>query len=1745
MKSRRTLLLALPLILLGLIWHLHNTATAPSHPQESTTTPAPSRVKPEAIINPAAATEFLSWAEDYKINSTPDILRQGMILAMERRETLKQLIKTNPERALQLAIPNDIRRTLPEEVTALLEVPISAGGEFERIVTCYTSEFERPIEAPIEERFVTIGEQRYHAFTFGRRAEMQTKDRISLAGIAIDDALAFSPDPVRRLDNPATVLAEAFGEEKQFADEDELDRYIAMLIENENAPGPGDPISVDGDEDLPLAESAWTEGNKRILYLRVRFADQAANYEPLTFASAQSRQDDVAAAFRSASYGKFLVTTEITDVLTLTGIKSSYVGQGLGTMMNEARATAITMGQAQGADWNYNNYDFYTIVSDGGIGEYAGVAQVGGRKSHLQSTSLRTAGHEFGHNLGLSHAHYNYTSDLNPRGSTPTNGLGIVEYGHRFSMMSAQSGSDFDNPLLTHFTVHEKWRLDWLTDSDFTDITSGNQTGTYRLYQNDDVDATGLRALRVPSGGTLSKYWLSYRSAWRTPNRSSDNDYLLNGIVFDWTGSGGGTSTLLDMTPYSDDGSTSGVSWTKDNNDKWDAPLIIGRTYTDPDSLVSVTPVARGGAAPDEYLDVYVHLATGSETTLVSGDDSCRVIVPDINTATGLDWTAPSFDDSTWPYTGALGVGYDTGSDYLPYFNTDIEADLRNEHETCYIRVPFTLSSNPTSIASLKLKMRFDDGFVAYLNGVKIASANAPASPAWNSGATSNHSDSSAVVYQEFSANAALASLTTGTNILAIHGLNNGTTSSDFLIQPELIATFSAAPNDPPSVTLAADTLLVEVGQDVTFTASGNDPNGDTLAYAWDFDIGDTFAPEGLNQPLAVRQWNSAGLYTVTIACSDRKGGIARDRVLVKVGNPANDSIVSGRVLRGGQPVAGARVFINGTDRQTLTLADGSYLFGGLSTSSSTTIAAMFDGEVFQSTLAMPVTPQPALEGVDFLAHSSLIAGAPSQALTLSPHFSSIDTASTVPLTARLWNNTLAQDLLIPLGDTWSYLDTGVAPDTTWIDPGFDDSSWLTGTAELGYGDSQNTTVSFGANSANKHITTWFRRTFTANNIAEISRLKLSVKRDDGVRVFLNGTEIARDNLTIGTVSATTKASNEVSFSEEEILLHYNVDPALLIEGENVIAAEIHQEEVDSADLSFDLKLSASRNLSAPSPTWSVTPVGGNVTPAGEFSATAPGTYTVTATSGALSATSTITVATDNAVTISTLTPFLRENATATSTIQVSRLGSTSGPLIVPLTLSGNATSGSDFQTIPASITIAAGATSADFTLTILNDSEREGPEVVSIIPAAGGTFTLGDPAIASVTIIDDENLQTQSPDAGPDTTTNVGSSLPLTGTISANDQFITQGDYWKFSDNGAEPTGAWQGLPFADASWQEGLANFGYGDNDETTAVSFGTNSSSKHLTTYFRRRFYLSDSADYSALTASLLVDDGAVIYLNSQEVQRINMPAGTIDFSTRASNSVGGSDEDTFFDWALDPADLVAGENIIVLEVHQSSPTSSDLGFDLSLTGALATPPATASLWIQSSGSGTASFTNDQSPTTSVTFDQPGTYVLTLTSNGQSDQVTITVEAPQGYPQWVTGFTLSNSDPLADPDLDGLNNLLEFATVSNPSDKSSNTTPKLAPDPLVPDDLLFTYRRIRESNSGDASGTTGDGYRIYGINYTVEASTVLTAWQPASGIVTLQPEGLPIDNGDGSETVTLRLTPPANSGNQWFARLRVVLE
>ncbi len=162
----------------------------------------------------------------------------------------------------------------------------------------------------------------------------------------------------------------------------------------------------------------------------------------------------------------------------------------------------------------------------------------------------------------------------------------------------------------------------------------------------------------------------------------------------------------------------------------------------------------------------------------------------------------------------------------------------------------------------------------------------------------------------------------------------------------------------------------------------------------------------------------------------------------------------------------------------------------------------------------------------------------------------------------------------------------------------------------------------------------------------------------------------------------------------------------------------------------------------------------------------------------------------------------------------------------------------------------------------------------------------------------------------------------------------IATGSPWKYLDNGSNQDTAWRNAGFNDTAWATGNAQLGYGDGDEATVVSFGSNAAAKHVTTYFRNTFNLTDVDELTALTLRLLRDDGAVVYLNGQEIVRSNMPAGTIAFNTLASSVVGGADENTFYEFNLDPALLLNGVNTLAVEVHQVSADSSDLSFDLEL-------------------------------------------------------------------------------------------------------------------------------------------------------------------------------------------------------------------
>ncbi|MFC1793586.1 CotH kinase family protein [Planctomycetota bacterium] len=171
----------------------------------------------------------------------------------------------------------------------------------------------------------------------------------------------------------------------------------------------------------------------------------------------------------------------------------------------------------------------------------------------------------------------------------------------------------------------------------------------------------------------------------------------------------------------------------------------------------------------------------------------------------------------------------------------------------------------------------------------------------------------------------------------------------------------------------------------------------------------------------------------------------------------------------------------------------------------------------------------------------------------------------------------------------------------------------------------------------------------------------------------------------------------------------------------------------------------------------------------------------------------------------------------------------------------------------------------------------------------------------------------------------------------------IRRGSTWRYKDDGSDQDSAWRDLNFSDRLWKQGPAQLGYGDNDEATVVSYGTSSGNKYPTTYFRHVFNVEDASKFTELSLEIVRDDGAVVYINGIEATpRINMPSGNINYLTWASGSgvpVGGADESTFYMYDIDPDILVDGTNIIAVEIHQVSGTSSDISFDLEMVGTIA--------------------------------------------------------------------------------------------------------------------------------------------------------------------------------------------------------------
>ncbi len=170
----------------------------------------------------------------------------------------------------------------------------------------------------------------------------------------------------------------------------------------------------------------------------------------------------------------------------------------------------------------------------------------------------------------------------------------------------------------------------------------------------------------------------------------------------------------------------------------------------------------------------------------------------------------------------------------------------------------------------------------------------------------------------------------------------------------------------------------------------------------------------------------------------------------------------------------------------------------------------------------------------------------------------------------------------------------------------------------------------------------------------------------------------------------------------------------------------------------------------------------------------------------------------------------------------------------------------------------------------------------------------------------------------------------------------------WFFLDGNNEAPEDWAFPTFNAAGWANGQAPLGYsGEGMETwqhTRLSYGVDTNNKAVTSWYRKTFTVTNSAQLTSLAGTIQVDDGCVIYVNGVEAFRQNMPEGPVFSSTFALSAIGGTDENDYTAFTVPQAllpNIVEGENVIAVEVHQSNLTSSDITFDLTLEATFTNP------------------------------------------------------------------------------------------------------------------------------------------------------------------------------------------------------------
>jgi hypothetical protein len=569
--------------------------SSPSLSSQDREVDSSSSAKKAAEVNPIF-TAFRRWIKKYIKAKTPEakaaLIPEGIELAKQRLQVLEELIKSDPELSLKMAVPLGLIDKLPNEIKQLLEERVSGKSELHVEVASSFDDVNGVISSNVERKLITSDGSEFKARVYGNRLRSATR-KLHAAGIRIGRNVALHQDAImpeeeeedgdsstsmassRFSNRMSRIRALVHGKLVQFKNNEEV-KKAERDLENSWIPSchsEGTALSQSS-SDIELA-SAWTEGPKTLLYIRVDFSDMPG--EPIAESTAKSTVDNAVNKFyMDNSYGKTSVSVTVTPVLRLPETAATYKSS-TSKLLTDARAAAKSAG-FDTADYNLDLVAFKKLY-DG----WSGMARVGAKGAWLNgSFGAGVTAHELGHNYGTFHANFWDTTDNTSIGAGKT-----VEYGNPFDVMGRGGAS-------AHFNAWFKTRLNWLLASDVQTVT---QSGVYRIMAHDNPNSHGLRALKIVKDSNIN-YWVEFRQQFTSNSRT------MNGVLINWGYNKNTQSNLIDTTP----GSATG------NSDASDAALAIGQTFVDEQAGIQIKPLRKVGTSP-ESIDVEIRIGNAPPPT--------------------------------------------------------------------------------------------------------------------------------------------------------------------------------------------------------------------------------------------------------------------------------------------------------------------------------------------------------------------------------------------------------------------------------------------------------------------------------------------------------------------------------------------------------------------------------------------------------------------------------------------------------------------------------------------------------------------------------------------------------------------------------------------------------------------------------------------------------------------------------------------------------------------------------------------------------------------------------------------------------------------------------------------------------------------------------------------------------------------------------------------------------------------------